>query len=71
MTDDAQHRAAPLPGCTQPTGVFESSRGLVRLAGNVVPAWLRLHRVLTDAFELACPGAFEYTVDVGFAENGV
>ncbi|MFD1529095.1 hypothetical protein [Pseudonocardia aurantiaca] len=38
MTDDVQHRAAPLPRCTPPTGAFGSARGLVRLAGNVVLA---------------------------------
>jgi hypothetical protein len=40
-------------------------------AQGIAEDWLRLHRVLTDAVELACPdgGAFAYTVDIGFTEN--
>jgi hypothetical protein len=83
MTDDVQYRAALLPRCTPPTGVLDQrwlrDHPWVRVddmagaaARGIAEDRLRLHRVLTGAVEPACPGggAFAYTVDIGFTENG-
>ena len=61
----------PGQGCRLTAPAFVHDVGGA-VAHGVAEDWLRLHRVMTDAVELVSldGGAFAYTVEIGFEENG-